>query len=108
MSAYYRQINDRKRADLERETTVGFLRLINESDSLVALAQAATAFFQQQSGCEAVGIRLRDGEDYPYFESRGFPAEFVELENSLCARDHEGELCRDRLATRSWSACVAT
>ena len=95
VSAYYREINDRKRADLERETTVGFLRLINESDSLVALAQAATAFFQQQSGCEAVGIRLRDGEDYPYFETRGFPAKFVELENSLCARDHEGELCRD-------------
>jgi len=94
-SAYYRQINDRKRADLERETTAGFLRLINESDSLGALVRAATAFFQAQSGCEAVGIRLRDGEDYPYFETRGFPAGFVELESSLCARDHEGQLCRD-------------
>ena len=95
-SAYYRQINERKRAELERETTLGFLRLINQSASLVELVRAATTFFQQQSGCEAVGIRLRDGDDYPYFEARGFPEQFVLLENSLCARDAAGRICRDK------------
>ena len=95
VSAYYREINERKRAELERETANGFLRLINESDALVELVRAATTFFQQQSGCEAVGIRLREGDDYPYFETRGFPAEFVALENSLCVRDDEGQICRD-------------
>ena len=96
VSAYYRQINERKRAELERETANGFLRLINESDSLVDLVQGATTFFQQQSGCEAVGIRLREGDDYPYFEARGLPAEFVALENELCARDGAGQICRDK------------
>jgi PAS domain S-box-containing protein len=95
VSAYYREINERKRAELERETANGFLRLINESDSLADLVRAATTFFQQQSGCEAVGIRLREGDDYPYVEARGLPAEFVALENELCARDAAGQICRD-------------
>lgn len=42
------------------------------------------------SGCDAVGIRLRDGHDYPYFETRGFPGEFVRLESRLCATDGAG------------------
>ena len=96
VSAYYRQINERKRAELERETANGFLRLINESDSVPDLVRAATTFFQQQSGCEAVGVRLREGDDYPYFEARGFPDQFVALENELCARDAGGQICRDK------------
>ena len=39
------------------------------------------------SACDAVGIRLRDGDDYPYFEQRGFSAEFLRTENSLCHFD---------------------
>ena len=102
VSAYYREINERKRlereheaGDLEREATIGFLRLINESDSLATLLRAATAFFQQQSGCEAVGIRLRDGDDYPFVETRGFPTGFVARESRLCSLDGDGRVCRD-------------
>jgi two-component system cell cycle sensor histidine kinase/response regulator CckA len=46
-------------------------------------------------GCQAAGIRLRDGEDYPYFEVQGFPAEFVRLENSLCAAGPDGAALHD-------------
>ncbi len=46
-------------------------------------------------GCDAVGIRLKDGDDYPYYESRGFPEEFVELENTLCLTDEQGRTARD-------------
>ena len=38
---------------------------------------------------------MRDGDDYPYFTTAGFPAEFVSLEMSLCARDGEGRVRRD-------------
>ncbi len=47
------------------------------------------------SGCEAVGIRLREGEDFPYFETAGFPARFVRMENQLCAVDSQGRRLRD-------------
>ena len=45
---------------------------------------------------KAVGIRLKDDDDYPYYEARGFPKEFLQLENNLCARDEAGNARRDR------------
>ena len=90
-----RDITERKRIEREREVTVKLLRLMTMSKDLRQLAQAVVIFFQEQSGCEAVGLRLR-GEDYPYFETRGFPPEFIELESHLCARDCRGEIVRDK------------
>jgi len=79
----------------ETEITVQFLRLVNESTCTRDLIGAATAFFHQRSGCDAVGVRLQEGDDYPYYEARGFPPEFVEAESRLCARHPSGELKRD-------------
>jgi PAS domain S-box-containing protein len=90
-----RDITGQKLAQQERETTIAFLRMVNDSTGTRDLVQAAATFFQQQSGCEAVGIRLHEGMDYPYFEARGFPKEFVLMENSLCAKDSAGCVIRD-------------
>ncbi|MCW3990236.1 MAG: GAF domain-containing protein [Candidatus Bathyarchaeota archaeon] len=46
-------------------------------------------------GIEAVGIRLQEGEDYPYFVFDGFHDEHILLENELCVTDLEGQLMRD-------------
>lgn len=81
----------------EPEILVEFLRLVNESRGTGELVRSVATFFQQQSGCEAVGIRLKEGDDYPYFEARGFPKEFVQVENQLCQRDASGQLVRDSL-----------
>jgi len=42
------------------------------------------------SGCEAIGIRLYDEGDYPYYVWDGFKEEFIKKENSLIARDAKG------------------
>ena len=63
---------------------------------------------RRSPGCEAVGIRLKDGDDYPYYEARGFPQEFVRLENQLCARDEPGRSSATAPAIRFASACAAT
>jgi len=42
------------------------------------------------TGCRAIGVRLRDEGDYPYYVYRGFLRTFIKKENSLCARDAEG------------------
>ena len=89
------QAGEASRIAHEAEITIQFLRLVNENTGARDLIRAATAFFHQQSGCDAVGVRLRDGEDYPYFEARGFPSGFVQAENQLCARDPAGEIKRD-------------
>jgi hypothetical protein len=49
-----------------------------------------TTALQNWSGCEAVGIRLKDGDDFPYFETRVFPLNFIKIENSLCRYAADG------------------
>ena len=90
-------ITERKQMEMERAVTVELLKIVNQSSGMADMVEAAITFFQKQSGCEAVGIRLNEGEDFPYFEARGFPEEFVHLENSLCARDAFGNIIRDSL-----------
>ncbi len=75
--------------------TVKFLQLMNKCKGTVDLVHSAVNFFRERSGFEVVGIRLKDGDDYPYFESSGFPAEFVKLANSLFLRDASDQLIRD-------------
>ena len=83
-------ITERKKVEFERETTAEFLRIVNESTSVQDLIHSALTFFKHQSGCEAVGIRLQKGVDYPYYETRGFSEEFILLENHLCKYDRNG------------------
>ena len=87
-----RDITARRQAEREREMAMKFLWLISTiSGGVPQLVETATTFFQQRSGCEALGIRLCDGGDFPYYETRGFPDDFVQLENSLCACDADGQ-----------------
>ena len=47
------------------------------------------------TGVEAVGLRLVEGEDYPYYFTNGFDNEFVEAEKHLCVKNEDGECLRD-------------
>ena len=90
-----RDITERKQADEEREITLHLLRAVNRPNGLHDFMSDVTQLMRDWSGCEAVGIRLQVGEDFPYFETRGFPSEFVQAENALCEVGPDGELVRD-------------
>ena len=87
--------DERVRADDEREATITLLKLVNSARDTRQLMKELTGFLKDWSGCDAVGVRLRHGDDYPYYETRGFTKEFVHAESSLCARDKEGMPLRD-------------
>jgi PAS domain S-box-containing protein len=93
--AVFDDISERKQNEADRETMLALLRLANASNNTQELIRTVTAELQGWSGCVAVGVRLRRGDDFPYFETRGFPAEFVQAENYLCARDANQQLLRD-------------
>ena len=95
MCAFIQDITDRKTSGNEREITIRLLKLINDSNNLHEFLESVTILMQEWTGCEAVGIRLKDGDDYPYFETRGFSAVFNDAENYLCSYDEDGELERD-------------
>ncbi|HUW59827.1 MAG TPA: MASE3 domain-containing protein [Candidatus Bathyarchaeia archaeon] len=82
--AFVLDYTEHKQAERERDITIAFLRLVNDTTALHDLVRVSVAFFSDQSGCEAVGIRLKEGDDYPYYGTTGLSAEFVRGESSLC------------------------
>ncbi|MDJ0764016.1 MAG: ATP-binding protein [Myxococcota bacterium] len=81
----------------EREITLRLIKVIGNTEELRDLIKEVTALMSEWSGCEAVGIRLKEGDDFPYYETRGFPATFVQLERSLCIPDSNGRPICDSL-----------
>jgi len=57
---------------------------------------------------EAVGIRLRAGDDFPYFVTGGFSEAFVSAERSLCAAGPDGQLLRDGRGNASLECMCGT
>ena len=64
-----------------------------KTQNFVALKQVLTEILGEicsLSDCQSVGIRLENNGDYPYFVHEGFPEFFIHKENSVCARDKQG------------------
>lgn len=91
-----RDITDRKHAENEQKFTMGLLQALHEETDRRSLAKRGTRLMQEWSDCEAVGIRLQDGEDFPYFETRGFSPRFITMEDRLCTVDLEDQIVRGR------------
>lgn len=89
-------INERKLNERERENTIEFLRIINKSTTTRALVRGAIVFFQKHFCCDAVAVRLKNGDDYPYYETKGFPQDFIEGESSIASHDLLGQPIRDQ------------
>jgi PAS domain S-box-containing protein len=88
-------ISEQLASESERETAIKILALANESKDTRTLFRNILRFVRNWSGCQSVGIRLEDGDDYPYYEYSGFDEDFISKERSLCARDLQGQLIRD-------------
>ena len=91
----FHDVSDERRYRKERDATIELLRVLNTQDRTRELVANVTSFLQGWTGCDAVGVRLREGDDYPYYETRGFPARFVMTESYLCERTADGQLVRD-------------
>jgi PAS domain S-box-containing protein len=59
-------ITKHKKAEQERETTTEFLQLVSNSNGIVDMVHSVVNFVRERSGFEAVGIRLKDSDDYAY------------------------------------------
>ncbi|MCU0589553.1 MAG: response regulator [Syntrophobacteraceae bacterium] len=90
LQGFFRDVTEELRYHRERETTLRLLKLLNHPSSAREMIRDLTRLLQEWSGCEAVGVRLRQGGDFPYFETRGFSPHFVQAEMKLCAEDALG------------------
>jgi len=84
-----------QKADKYESLATQVLEQLNRPDNRDEVIKEILFRVQAVSGIQAVGIRLQEGEDFPYGEALGFSKDFVAAENSLCARDQTGEILRD-------------
>ncbi|MBM4137519.1 MAG: PAS domain S-box protein [Nitrospira sp.] len=92
-----RDISERKRAEEYQKLLTQVLELLNQTaeKSDIDIIRNIVLLIKELTGFEAVGVRLKEGLDFPYYYTSGFPSDFVEAERYLCARDQAGELILD-------------
>jgi PAS domain S-box-containing protein len=86
---------ERKRAEDRERLARGLLELLNRPEVAADVLREILQLVKKSTGLEAVGIRLRDGDDFPYHETNGFEEAHLLAECSLCGRDAAGNLIRD-------------
>ena len=95
MATICRDITERKRAERYQELSAEILGTLNEPLGVRDAVGRILAAIKRETGFDAVGIRLRSGDDFPYFVQNGFSPDFLATENSLVARDKNGGSLRD-------------
>lgn len=91
---YIFDITNRKEMELRRGLLTDILNILNRPNQWQSLIKDILAQIKDFTGLEAIGIRLREAEDYPYFETSGFPDQFVRTESTLCIYNVHGEIKR--------------
>ena len=90
-----RDITEEVKAEKDRALVSLIMESLNRTSSPLQAINDILHLIKESTGIEAVGIRIKEGEDYPYFVTNGFPHHFVEKEKYLCARNDKGEIIRD-------------
>jgi two-component system cell cycle sensor histidine kinase/response regulator CckA len=90
-----RDVTARKQAETYQRMAVEVLGILNQAEDMPTSIEAIQGVIKQFTAFDAVGIRLQDGDDYPYFVQQGFTEEFVRLEDNLACRGHSGEALYD-------------
>ena len=88
-------LTEHKRVEQQKDLKTRILDTINRSAVWKEGIEEIINDIKEFTGFEAVAIRLREGEDFPYYVTQGFPGHFVEAERYLCTRDSNGEITRD-------------
>lgn len=91
-----RDITEEKQAAIFREINHKINQILNESGDLRDCVHRVIDILKKRTGFDAIGIRLQDGDDFPYFAQNGFSPDFLSTENTLVGHTKAGGLCRDK------------
>ena len=91
MLGIVQDITDQKLITEQQGLTIKILEQLNRAEEGPGAINEILNQIKDYTGFEAVGIRLKEKKDYPYFVTQGFPGHFVEAEKYLCAKDGKGQ-----------------
>ena len=71
------------------ELSKKLFHLLCPTKSQEELIVSIVILLQEEISVESIGLRFKDGLDYPYYFTQGFSQDFVQKEMYLCAHDPE-------------------
>ena len=95
LAGFFHDTTERNRAERLEALSCEVLRILNDPRAAPNATQRILDAIHRETGIEAVGIRIRQGEDFPYAAAQGFSSAFIRAENSLAMRTPEGSFCLD-------------
>jgi len=90
------EILRRKLGEKYREMGRNILQILNEEGNFKDTLKQVLTELKTKTGFDAVGIRLQDDNDFPYFTHDGFSQDFLDTENSLLERAKGGGVCLNK------------
>jgi PAS domain S-box-containing protein len=81
--------------EVYRELSAEVLGILNGPGEVTPILQRVMVALKRRLGIDAVGVRLQEGEDFPYRAQEGFSPGFLLKENSIVSRHAGGGLCRN-------------
>ena len=90
-----RDVTERIRARSRDQLSRDVLESLNRHGTGIDPIQDILHLIRNSTGIESVGIRLKEGDDFPYYATNGFPEQFLQMERFLCERNSAGEIMRD-------------
>lgn len=79
---------------INKELMNEFITVVKNSTDKDDMMKDIIMLFKKYSVADGIGIRLKDGDDYPYYTTVGFSDHFIKAENYLCKRDECGKVIR--------------
>jgi len=89
-----RDITEQKRTMEKQELTAKILHNLDESGTQKEIIEKILNLLKEFTGFETIGIRLKEGEDFPHYVTTGFPEHFVGAERYQCNRDESNKMVR--------------
>lgn len=93
---FFRDITDHKKAESYRELSRKILQILSGLGTLPESIHRILEVLKQGTKFDAVGIRLKEGEDFPFYAQRGFSDNFLQHENSLLEYTKDGAIYRNK------------
>ncbi|MDR2549819.1 MAG: PAS domain S-box protein [Desulfobulbus sp.] len=84
---FFREITDQKKLASYREMGREILQILSGLETLPESIHRILNVLRQGTGFDAVGIRLQDGDDFPFYAHKGFSDDFLAKENFLLEPD---------------------
>jgi len=82
-------------AEARQALLIRILETLNSPANIKKLTHDIMEMIKEHPGVEAIGLRIREGEDFPYVDIIGLSAAYLKDEGALGARGPGGEVVRD-------------